>query len=119
MTQPAHEKFHKTDKSNLEVFKARIFIWSETAEHFCYHNKDYDNIMGALEWARESLLSHSKDEREHLYIHKELEEGKTADELWNAGQKQLISSNKIHGYVRKFWTKQIVKWSECPEKALE
>ncbi|KAK6089336.1 hypothetical protein P3W45_001659 [Vairimorpha bombi] len=117
--QEAYEKFYKTDKANLEIFVAEIFIWRETAEHFCYHNKNYDNIMGALEWARESLQSHTNDKREHLYTYKELEEGKTADKLWNAAQKQLIFFNKIHGYVRMYWAKQLVKWTKSPEEAIK
>ena len=115
----AYEKFYKKDKDNLDGYVAEIFIWRETSEHFCYHNKDYDNIMGALEWARDSLHEHAKDEREHLYTKEELEFGKTNDSFWNAAENQLLKLNKIHGYVRMYWAKQLVKWTKTPEEAVK
>ncbi|WUR04263.1 deoxyribodipyrimidine photolyase [Vairimorpha necatrix] len=115
----AYEKFYKKDKGNLEGFIAEIFIWKETSEHVCLHIKDYDNIQGALEWARNSLKDHTKDKREKLYSKKELEEGKTEDSLWNAAQIQLITANKIQRHVRMYWAKQLVKWTKTPEEAIK
>ena len=54
---------------------------------------------GAADWARESLELHASDEREHLYTWKELERGETHDDLWNAGQLQLVREGGLHGFV--------------------
>ncbi len=32
---------------------------------------------------------------------------------------ELLSRGKIHGYMRMYWAKKILEWSESPENALE
>lgn len=32
---------------------------------------------------------------------------------------ELLSRGKMHGYMRMYWAKKILEWSESPEKALE
>lgn len=114
----ARKRF-SSQNNNLQTFINEIFAFRETAEHFCYHEKNYDSIEGALVWAKESLLKHSNDKRTQIYTFKELEAAKTKDSLWNAGQKQLLISGKMHGYVRMYWAKQILKWTNSPEEAVE
>jgi hypothetical protein len=40
----------------------------ELADNFCFYNENYDNINGISEWARESLLLHAADKREHVCV---------------------------------------------------
>jgi deoxyribodipyrimidine photo-lyase len=47
-----------------------------------------------------------------------LENGETHDELWNAAQKQMLASGKMHGYLRMYWAKKLLEWSQSPEEAL-
>ncbi|EQB61210.1 deoxyribodipyrimidine photolyase [Vairimorpha apis BRL 01] len=110
--------YDNPDKKNLDIFLNEIFIWKETSEHYCYHEKNYDNIDGALPWAKQSLLDHSNDKREHLYDYETLKSGKTSDSFWNAAQNELIYTNKIHGYARMYWSKELVKWTKTPQEAL-
>jgi hypothetical protein len=49
----------------------------------------------------------------------ELEQSKTHDDLWNAAQKELVYLGKLHGYMRMYWAKKILEWTESPEQALE
>ena len=49
---------------------------------------------------------------------KELESAKTHDELWNSAQIQLTRDGKIHGFMRMYWAKKILEWTESPEQAL-
>ena len=80
---------------------------------------NYDSIKGASDWAQQSLKKHAKDKREKLYTKEQLEKGKTHDDLWNAAQKQLNREGKMHGFLRMYWAKKILEWTESPEKALE
>jgi deoxyribodipyrimidine photo-lyase len=65
-----------------------------------YYTPDgYDSLDGAADWARDSLELHASDEREYLYTWKELERGETHDDLWNAGQMQLVREGGLHGFV--------------------
>lgn len=104
---------------NLDTFLNEVFVWKETADHFCYHEKNYDNLEGALPWAKETLTVHKKDKRAKIYTLSELENGLTSDEYWNAGQKQMVITGKMHGYVRMYWAKTLLQWSKTPEEALE
>jgi deoxyribodipyrimidine photo-lyase len=65
------------------------------------------------------LNAHRNDRRIHVYTLEEFEAGKTHDPLWNASQMELLRTGKMHGYMRMYWAKKILEWSESPEKALE
>lgn len=101
------------------TFIEEAIIRRELADNFCYYNKNYDNIDGAADWARKTLNDHKEDERPYLYTKEELEQGKTHDELWNAAQLQLREKGKMHGFMRMYWAKKILEWTESPEVALE
>ncbi|RVD92973.1 deoxyribodipyrimidine photo-lyase-like [Tubulinosema ratisbonensis] len=118
VVQLAVKKFGMKNQ-NLQTFLNEVFVWKETADHFCYHEKNYDNLNGALPWAKQTLEQHSKDKRPKIYSLKQLECGETEDYLWNAGQKQMVITGKMHGYVRMYWAKNCLLWSKTPGEALE
>jgi deoxyribodipyrimidine photo-lyase len=109
----------KTDPESKKAFLDEILVWKEIADNFCYYNPLYDNFESFPKWAKESLNAHRHDRREYLYTLEEFEAGKTHDPLWNASQMELLSRGKMHGYMRMYWAKKILEWSESPEKALE
>ncbi len=112
-------KKHLKNDENLESFLNEIFIWRETAEHFIFHEPNYDNIDGALPWAKETLLKHTEDKRKVIYSFEEFEEANTKDPLWNAGQNELLKKGKMHGYVRMYWAKKILEWTKTPQEAIK
>lgn len=59
------------------------------------------------------------DKRDYVYQLSELESGKTHDDLWNAAQIQLLQEGKMHGFLRMYWAKKILEWTETPEDALK
>ena len=46
-----------------------------------------------------------------------LEAASTHDEYWNAAQKELLVTGKMHNYMRMYWGKKIIEWSRTPEEA--
>jgi deoxyribodipyrimidine photo-lyase len=48
----------------------------------------------------------------------ELESGRTHDDLWNASQIQLTTTGKLHGFLRMYWAKKVLEWTESPAQAL-
>jgi len=76
-------------------------------------------LEGSYEWARKTLNDHKKDKREYLYSLEEFEKGLTHDDLWNAAQIQMVRDGKMHGFLRMYWAKKILEWTESPEQALE
>ena len=91
----------------------------ELSDNFVYYNPDgYDSLSGAAQWAQDSLELHRSDEQEHLYTWKELEQGMTHDDLWNAAQLQLVREGGMHGFMRMYWCKKILEWTPSPSYAL-
>lgn len=107
------------DDPNVLSFIDELFGWKQIAEHFCYFEINYDNLNGALPWAKQTLQAHQSDKREKIYTLSELELAQTNDDEWNAGQKELVVTGKMHGYVRMYWAKKLLYWTESPESAIE
>ena len=57
--------------------------------------------------------------RAYVYTAAQFEAGATHDALWNAGQRELVVSGKQHNYMRMYWAKKILEWSESPEEGWE
>lgn len=91
----------------------------ELAENFCFYNPDYDNPRGFPEWAMTTLRQHQDDKREHVYTREQLERAETHDPAWNAAQLEMVYRGKTHGYMRMYWCKKLVEWTESPEQAME
>lgn len=104
---------------NSDAFLEELIVRRELSDNFCYFNKNYDSFEGFPDWARKTLNAHRKDEREHVYKTKTWEEARTHDQLWNAAQKELVKTGKLHGYMRMYWAKKILEWSKTPEEALQ
>jgi deoxyribodipyrimidine photo-lyase len=51
------------------------------------------------------------------YSLSDLKNGRTEDPLWNAAQHELVRTWKIHGYVRMYWGKQLLRWFRDWKKA--
>ncbi len=96
-----------------------IIVRKELSDNFCFYSPDYDSSSCFHSWAKDTLNQHRKDRRDYFYTLKELEGGKTHDDLWNASQYQMMNRGKMHGYLRMYWAKKILEWTETPEKALE
>jgi deoxyribodipyrimidine photo-lyase len=106
-------------EGSIAAFLEELIIRSELAENFCFYNDEYDKISGTAAWAKLALNKARSDKREYIYTKEELEGGKTHDELWNAAQNEMRMTGKMHGYMRMYWAKKILEWTENPEDALE
>ncbi|MCJ7443374.1 MAG: hypothetical protein MUO26_02380 [Methanotrichaceae archaeon] len=106
-------------KKSSESFLEELIVRRELSDNFCYYNKQYDSFEGFPSWARESLDEHRNDDREYLYSLSELKKGETHDDLWNAAQVEMAKYGKMHGYIRMYWAKKILEWTESPESALK
>ncbi|XP_023171500.1 deoxyribodipyrimidine photo-lyase-like isoform X1 [Drosophila hydei] len=106
-------------KASAEAFCEEAIVRRELADNFCYYNEHYDNLKGLHSWAYETLQTHRKDKRSPCYTLEELEQSRTYDDLWNSAQLQLVKEGKMHGFLRMYWAKKILEWTETPEQALE
>jgi deoxyribodipyrimidine photo-lyase len=108
-----------TDKKSREAFLEEIIVRRELSDNYCFYNKNYDNFYGFPEWAKRTLDEHRKDLREYVYTRDQFENAETHDDLWNAAQTEMVRKGKMHGYMRMYWAKKILEWTESPEKAME
>ena len=107
------------NRSAREAFLEELIVRRELADNFCFYNPDYDTFDGFPEWAKKTLNAHRKDNRQYLYSVDQFENAMTHDDLWNAAQMQMVKKGKMHGYMRMYWAKKILEWTESPEQALE
>ncbi|KAM4771870.1 deoxyribodipyrimidine photo-lyase-like isoform 2-T2 [Rhinophrynus dorsalis] len=112
------QKYRSKFKDSVDSFVEEAVVRRELADNFCYYNKNYDKVEGAYDWAKNTLKDHAKDKRTHLYTLEKLEAGKTHDPLWNAAQLQMVHEGKMHGFLRMYWAKKILEWTNSPEEAL-
>jgi deoxyribodipyrimidine photo-lyase len=85
--------------------------------NFAYYNPAYDSFQAIPDWAKRTLKAHQRDKREYFYSQDELEEAKTHDPYWNAAQREMVITGKMHNYMRMYWGKKILEWSATPEEA--
>lgn len=103
----------------IDAFIEELVVRKELSDNFCLHQSHYDSLKGAKDWAKDSLKKHQSDPRDPLYSFQQIKDGNTADELWNAAQKQLRKTGKIHGYMRMYWAKKLLEWHEDPADAVQ
>lgn len=103
---------------NFESYLEELLIRRELAINFCFYNPNYDNFEGLHSWSKKTLNEHRNDEREYIYSFEDFENCRTHDIYWNAAQKEMIIIGKMHGYMRMYWGKKILEWSETPEKGI-
>jgi len=99
------------------AFLEELIVRRELSCNFLHYNKLYDRFQSIPGWARKTLESHRNDRREVLYTYDELERAATHDPYWNAAQREMIITGRMHGYMRMYWGKKILEWSPDPEEA--
>jgi deoxyribodipyrimidine photo-lyase len=104
---------------SVAAFIEECVVRAEISENFCFYNSSYDWYNGFPEWAKVSLTKAITDTREYVYSLEEFKHGKTHDDLWNAAQMQMVSSGKMHGYMRMYWAKKILEWTKTPQEAMK
>ena len=119
MEAKAFAKANRLSSEAIGAYVEEAVVRRELSDNFCFYNPNYDRLEGAYAWARETLATHAKDKREHVYSYEELSTAKTHDDLWNAAQIQLTEEGKLHGFLRMYWAKKVLEWTESPEQALE
>lgn len=103
----------------VEAFLDQLITWRELGYNSCAHRHDYDRYDSLPGWAKSTLKTHVRDEREHVYSQQQFEQGRTHDPLWNAAQGQLVREGRIHNYLRMLWGKKILEWTRRPQHALD
>jgi deoxyribodipyrimidine photo-lyase len=106
-------------EQNKRAYLEELVVRRELSMNYCFYNPQYDSYAGLPDWAQKTLKAHRKDKREYIYSIKELEQARTHDPYWNAAQKEMLLTGKMHNYMRMYWGKKIIEWSTTPEEAFQ
>ena len=108
-----------SEYDGMNALLEEMIVRKELSDNFCFYQKDYCSLNAGPVWAQQSLALHKSDVREFVYRREQWENAETHDLSWNAAQNQLRKTGKMHGYMRMYWAKKMLEWSETPEIALE
>jgi deoxyribodipyrimidine photo-lyase len=106
-----------TKKDNIEAFVEELVVRRELSMNFVFYTPDYDSYANLPDWAKKTLEEHKNDGRKHTYTRKQLESAETHDEYWNAAMNEMVHTGYMHNYMRMYWGKKILEWSNTPEHA--
>ena len=110
-------KVLQTNSPGRDAFLEELIIRRDLSMNFVFFNVHYDSFNGLPEWAKKTLIKHQNDHKEYIYTVDEMENAKTHDPYWNKAQTEMMVKGKMHGYMRMYWGKKILEWSERPEDA--
>ncbi len=103
-----------TEGGGKDAYLEELIVRRELSYNFIYYNQSYDKFESLPPWAKNTLNYHGRDKREYVYSAEEFEQAKTHDAYWNAAQKEMVITGKMHGYMRMYWGKKILEWSKKP-----
>ena len=101
-----------------DAFLNEMLTWRELSLNFCLHNEEYASLAALPDWVQRSMQAHANDPREVTYTLEQLESASTHDEIWNAGQRELVHTGQMHNVVRMLWGKSVITWAPTYEHAL-
>ncbi|MBD3157642.1 MAG: deoxyribodipyrimidine photo-lyase [Candidatus Lokiarchaeota archaeon] len=107
----------ESGRTGTDSYLEELIVRRELTLNFCFYNQEYDSLNCLPDWARTTLHKHRDDSREYVYTMNEFEHAETHDDYWNAAQQDMVDTGKMHGYMRMYWSKKILEWTENPEAA--
>jgi deoxyribodipyrimidine photo-lyase len=110
--------YAKEHRLIADKFLEELIVRRELAFNFARFTPNPESLDSLPDWCKHTMAEHAGDPREFLYTEQQFEQADTHDPLWNATQKELLITGKIHGYYRMYWGKKIIEWSATYEEAL-
>ncbi len=105
------------DEAMIDAYLEELVVRRELGFNYVEFETDYDRYSALPDWAKTTLAEHRNDPREHVYTRTEFERAETHDRYWNAAMIQLRETGYLHNYMRMYWGKKILEWSNTPEYA--
>lgn len=113
------QQMKSASTENRDAYLEELIVRRELAVNYVYYQTRYDSFDGLPEWAQKTLQEHAGDTRPSIYSPEELENAQTHDPYWNAAANEMKYSGYMHNYMRMYWVKKIIEWSETPQDAYQ
>lgn len=101
--------------STRSKFLDELLTWREWFHYKARSMAVPESFDRVPAWARRELAEHASDARPELETLAALTHGETADEIWNACQKQYLLDGWMHNNLRMYWAKRIIAMTATPE----
>ncbi len=105
--------------SSAKAYLEELIVRRELSHNFVFYNGGYDRYDCLPDWALKTLAEHAADSRDFEYSKQQFEKAETHDPYWNAAQKEMMLTGKMHGYMRMYWGKKVLEWSPDPATAFD
>jgi deoxyribodipyrimidine photo-lyase len=105
--------------NGTDEFLEELIVRRELSMNYAYYNPDHESFEGLPNWAVTTLEDHASDPRGAVYSLEDLENAETHDPYWNAAQNEMAKTGKMHNYMRMYWGKKILEWTEDPREAFD
>lgn len=103
---------------DIAAFIDQAVVWRELSDNYCLNVDGYATLDGLAGWARTTIDEHAADARDVVYDLDAFESADTHDPIWNAAQLEMVRTGRMHNYMRMYWAKKILEWSESPAEAM-
>ncbi len=103
-----------------DAFLEQLIVRRELAVNFVTFNPRATTAWTAASRGRSRTLARHAQGPPHawLYTADQLEAAQTHDPLWNAAQRQMVETGWMHGYVRMYWAKKILRMVAAPRRGV-
>ena len=106
-------------KDSIDSFLEETLISRELAVNFCFYNPHYDSIASLPRWTQHTIITYGRCCRTYVYTEEQLAAGETHDQYWNACQLEIVTQGKMQVYMRMYWAKKVMEWTESLEEAYQ
>jgi deoxyribodipyrimidine photo-lyase len=100
------------DEESTEGFLEQLCVRRELSINFCRRSKHHTTLHDLPNWANRTLAEHKDDPRDPRYDDATMERAATEDPIWNAAQRELVSTGTFHNYLRMLWGKNVIRWTK-------
>lgn len=101
------------DSLNFPAYYEQVVVRRELSHNLTFYADSLENFDTYLpSWVKDTLNTHLNDRKDYIYSLEDFESAITHDKYWNAAQRELVISGKIHNYMRMYWGKKIIEWAE-------
>jgi len=97
-----------------QKFADELLTWREWFHYKARTMRVPESYARVPNWAQAQLERHADDPRPDLETLDAMIHGETADETWNACQKQYLIDGWMHNNLRMYWAKRIIAMTPDP-----
>jgi deoxyribodipyrimidine photo-lyase len=109
----------ETVASARDALLEELLVRRGLAFNYTWFTPQYDEYSALPGWARSTLEDHASDSRPVTYSLDQLLACETHDEHWNNAMREMLTTGYMHNYMRMYWGKKILEWTDDPAEAFE